>query len=275
MEMEKIIHNWNELSVEEKKEAEKQLKGNPGLNPSVVHPAAKFFEENRWVKIDKFIDQNMCNLLYHHIQLATQRLSYYEDNQIQTHNDIDGRFDDHQAPGDYSRYGDPIFDTLLNLSLEQMQTLTGKELVPTYSYNRLYTNGTELTPHKDRSSCEISTTLCLGYDVSNVDASVYPDWDWPMFIEELDGKKTPIHMKPGDMIIYRGCELKHWREPFWGKNHAQVFLHYNEKGGPFDIPFDCRPILGMTGDYRSKESMARQEPNLESKNKNISKKVIY
>ena len=102
---------------------------------SVVHPAAKFFEENRWVKIDKFIDQNMCNLLYHHIQLATQRLSYYEDNQIQTHNDIDGRFDDHQAPGDYSRYGDPIFDTLLNLSLEQMQTLTGKELVLTYSYN--------------------------------------------------------------------------------------------------------------------------------------------
>ena len=25
--------------------------------------------------------------------------------------------------------------------------------------------------HSDRSSCEISTTLCLGYDVSNVDAS--------------------------------------------------------------------------------------------------------
>ncbi len=47
MEMEKIIHNWNELSVDEKKQAEEQLKGNPGLNPSVVHPAAKFFEENR------------------------------------------------------------------------------------------------------------------------------------------------------------------------------------------------------------------------------------
>ena len=79
-----------------------------------------------------------------------------------------------------------------------------------------------------------------------------------MFIEELDGKKTPIHMKPGDMIIYRGCELKHWREPFWGKNHAQVFLHYNEKGGEYDIPFDGRPILGMTGDYRSKESIEKQ-----------------
>ena len=277
MEMEKIIHNWNELSVDEKKQAEEQLKGNPGLNPSVVHPAAKFFEENRWVKIDRFIDQNMCNLLYHHIQLAAQRLNYYEDNQIDTDDDIDGQFNDQQAPGDYSKYGDPIFDTLLNLSLEQMQTLTGKELVPTYSYNRLYTTGTELKKHKDRSSCEISTTLCLGYDVSNVDASVYPDWDWPMFIEELNGKEIPIHMKPGDMIIYRGCELEHWREPFWGKNHAQVFLHYNEKGGPFDIPFDGRPVLGMTGKYRSKESIAKQEPNevLEGKSTNTSKKIIY
>ena len=272
--MKKYIHNWDELTEEQKKNAEAQFKGNPALNANVVHPAAKFFEEHRWVKIDRFIDTNMANLLYHHVQLETARLNYYDENGIQYNKDIDGTFEDQQAPGDFSKYGDPIFDTLLSLSLEQVQTLTAKELVPTYSYHRLYTTGTELKRHSDRPSCEISTTLCLGYDVSNVDSSKYPDWDWPMFIKEKDGTEIPVHMKPGDMIIYRGCELEHWREPYWGKNHAQVFLHYNEKEGEYDIANDGRPLLGMRQEFRS-------QPDVEEKEKTAqvteikSKKIIY
>jgi hypothetical protein len=279
------IENWNELTKEQQESATEQLKGMSGLNPAVVHPAAKFFEEHRWVKIDKFVPIEMCNLLYHHIQLEATRLNYYEEHDIETDKDIDGTFTDSQAPGDFSKYGDPIFDTLLSLSLEQMQTLTGKDLVPTYSYHRLYTTGTELTKHSDRASCEISTTLCLGYDVSNIDASVYPDWDWPMFIEDKNGKEIPINMKPGDMIIYRGDELQHWREPFGGINHAQAFLHYNERDGKYNIPFDGRPYLGMPSKYRSSESLALQNQPFkiekkikeEETNKEFtkSKKIIY
>ena len=279
MDMKNIILNWDELTDLQKKDAEEKYKGTSGLNPAVVHPAAKFFEEHRWVKIDKFIDQNMANLLYHHVQLEAARLNYYDENDIPYSKEIDGEFTDHQAPGDFSKYGDPIMDTLLSLSLEQMQTLTGKELVPTYSYHRLYTKGTELKKHSDRPSCEISTTICLGYDVKNVDASTYPDWDWPMFIKEKNGTEIPIHMKPGDMIIYRGCELQHWREPLWGNNHAQVFLHYNEKGGQYDIPNDGRPLLGMPATYRDKTAVEKQEINntnvTENKVVNTSKKVIY
>ena len=36
----------------------------------------------------------------------------------------------------------------------------------------------------------------------------------------------------GDMIVYRGCEIEHWREKFEGNNHAQVFLHYNNVDNP-------------------------------------------
>ena len=54
-----------------------------------------------------------------------------------------------------------------------------------------------------------------------------------------------ITLYPGDMIIYRGCEIEHWREPFKGLNHAQVFFHYNEVGGQYDTPFDGRVNLGM------------------------------
>lgn len=47
------------------------------------------------------------------------------------------------------------------------------------------------------------------------------------------------------MIIYRGHDIDHWREPFMGRNHAQVFLHYNDENGPFAKKWDGRPILGI------------------------------
>ncbi len=276
--MKQYIKNWDELTEEQKETAKKQFKGNAGLNAAVVHPAAKFFEEHRWVKIDKFIDRNMANLLYHHVQLESARLGYFEDNNITADENIHGTFTDKQAPGDFSKYGDPIMDTLLSISLEQMETLTAIDLVPTYSYHRLYTQGTELKRHSDRPSCEISTTLCLGYDNSNIDASVYPDWSWPMFVKEKDGKEIAINMKPGDMIIYRGCELEHWREPLKATNHAQVFLHYNEKGGEYDIPYDSRPLLGLPGNFRNTDILDSNEKKLDNKQVDeqvAAKKVIY
>ena len=272
------IANWDNLSEDEKIKATNLLKGQAGLNPATVHPAAKFFEENGWVKIENYIDKNMANLLYHHVQLEASRLSYFEENTIEVDSEIHGTFTDPQAPGDFSKYGDPIFEALLSMGLEKMCELTGKDLVPTYSYHRLYTTGTELKRHKDRPSCEISTTLCLGYDNSNVDASKYPDWDWPMFVGPISGEEdtdgSPIHMKPGDMLIYRGDAVEHWREPLWGNNHAQVFLHYNEKDGQYNIPFDGRPLLGMPASFRSEEALDMNDKNKVTTEKD-NVKVIY
>jgi hypothetical protein len=58
-------------------------------------------------------------------------------------------------------------------------------------------------------------------------------------------------MKPGDMIIYRGCEVDHWREAFKGLNHAQMFMHYNDADGPYKGRYDGRPILGIPKHYQS------------------------
>ena len=199
------IANWDNLTEEQKNTALKLLEGQAGMNPAVVHPAAKFFEKNHWVKIDKFIDQNMANLLYHHVQLEAKRLNYLDE------------------------------------------------------------------------------TLGKGYDTSNVDSKKYPNWDWPMFVKETNGTEIPVHMKPGDMIIYRGCEVEHWREPFWGKNHAQVFLHYNEKEGQYNIPYDGRPVLGLPASFRAKDALLRNEsmsydekPNISNiSNNTVNKKIIY
>tara|TARA_R100001126_G_scaffold30079_1_gene16656 strand:- start:96 stop:509 length:414 start_codon:yes stop_codon:yes gene_type:complete len=128
---------------------------------------------------------------------------------------------------------------------------TGLNLVPTYSYARLYKKGDILHRHKDRPSCEISTTINLGGD------------PWPIFIDGtgadnvIDERKniikpnapegTKVLLEVGDMLVYSGCELEHWREPFEGNVCGQVFLHYNHVNGPFAEKnrFDKRPMLGV------------------------------
>ena len=60
-------------------------------------------------------------------------------------------------------------------------------------------------------------------------------------------KGTKVLLNVGDMLVYSGCELEHWREPFKGNTCGQVFLHYNHVNGPFadTNKFDGRPLLGL------------------------------
>ena len=142
-------------------------------------------------------------------------------------------------------------ETLLMFMIPIMKAKTGMELLPTYSYTRLYEKGNILKRHKDRPSCEISTTLHLGGD------------EWPVFLDPTGAdniinerkniikpgapKGIRVDLKIGDMLIYSGCDLEHWREPFQGNACSQVFLHYNHATGPFATTnlFDKRPMLGF------------------------------
>lgn len=253
-----LIQNWDELNDEQKASATAMLKYVPEEHTKQTHPAAQFFEKNNWVKIDKFIDENTAKLFYHYVQLEVQRLNFIDEKygKGNYNQDVWGTFSDEHIIGDFSKYGDPLFDTLLDLSTEKVSELVGFDLTPNYTYHRFYTTGTDLFRHIDRSACEVSITMCLGYDISNVDGNVYPDYDWPMWVKCNDGTELPIHMKPGDMLIYRGDILEHWREPFIGLNHAQLFMHYNSKSA--DRPaYDSRPFLGLPSAFKTGESNIR------------------
>jgi len=60
-------------------------------------------------------------------------------------------------------------------------------------------------------------------------------------------RKLKVDLKKGDMLVYSGCELEHWRNKFKGKEHIQVFLHYNNRKTPGakENIFDKRPHLGL------------------------------
>ena len=209
----------------------------------MIYPPEQFKEQG-YIKVENFISKQMTDYFYTYIKQQALNTALLQEMYGQELWDkffplygSCGVFDDTQALGDYSRYGDPTFDALLGLKKNLVEQVTGLQLTPTYTYHRLYTTDTELVRHKDRPSCEISTTLCIGYD---------SDYNWPMFVTKEDGGQgEPIYLNPGDMIIYRGCELEHWREPFKGLNHAQVFLHYNETNGENNNLFDGRANLGL------------------------------
>jgi len=187
---------------------------------------------NKYQVIKKAVSYELANFIFNYFLLKKDAVEFMYNNNIHAQSFILGTWEkaDEQIPNTYACYGDFVMDTLLVKVLPKMQQETGLNLIPTYSYARAYKKGDELKKHKDRPSCEISTTINLGGD------------PWPIFIEG-----TKILLEVGDMLVYSGCELEHWREPFEGNICGQVFLHYNHIDGQFaeKNKFDGRPMLGL------------------------------
>ena len=201
--------------------------------------------------IKKALSYELANFIYNYFLLKRDAVNFMYQKNIHSQSSILGVWSDKQVQNTFSCYGDFVMDTLLMKMLPVMKKETGLNLIPTYSYDRAYKKGDKLRRHKDRPSCEISTTLNLGGN------------PWPIFIDptgsnnvideykEIHKPNAPkgekVLLDVGDMLEYSGCELEHWREPFDGDICGQVFLHYNHLNGPFAEKniFDGRPMLGL------------------------------
>jgi hypothetical protein len=163
---------------------------------------------------------------------------FYDERYISPYNSDWGVWNDDQIPETYSHYSDIAMETLLQKLRPSIEKETGLKLNETYSYARIYKKDDVLVRHKDRYSCEVSATLNLGGD------------SWPIYLEpsgELGKEGVKVDLEPGDMLIYKGCEVEHWREPFEGENCGQVFLHYNNASNEKaeENKYDGRPFLGL------------------------------
>ena len=188
------------------------------------------FKQKKYQVIKNAISYDLANFIFNYQLLRRDAVNFMYENNITADNGHYGTWKDQQVPNVYSEYSDHVMETLLMKVLPIMKEETGLELIPTYSYMRVYEKGSILKKHKDRPSCEISTTLHLGGD------------PWSIFIDN-----TEINLGIGDMLVYSGCDLEHWREKFEGNICGQVFLHYNHVNGPFADKnvFDERPMLGL------------------------------
>tara|TARA_B110000977_G_C10818354_1_gene393170 strand:- start:57 stop:698 length:642 start_codon:yes stop_codon:yes gene_type:complete len=206
---------------------------------------------NKYQVIKNAIGYDLANFIFNYFLLKRDAVKYMYDNNITYDNGMLGTWTDQQIPNTYSHYADHVMETLLMKTLPVMQKETGLELVPTYSYVRAYKKGDILKRHKDRPSCEISTTIHLGGDQWSIfidptgSNNVIDEYKNIMKPDAPQGVKVDLDV--GDMLVYSGCELEHWREQFQGNVCVQVFLHYNHVNGQFaeKNKFDKRPMLGI------------------------------
>ena len=210
------------------------------------------FKTKKYQVIRGALSKELANFIFNYMMLQRDAVDFMvKNNKVNPANPFIGTRTDQQVPGCYTKYADWVMETLLMFMIPVMKAKTGLELIPTYTYTRLYEKGNILRRHKDRPSCEISTTLHLGGD------------EWPIFLDPSGQnfvvdeyknihkagapKGVRVDLKVGDMLIYSGCDLEHWREPFEGNVCSQVFLHYNHANGPFAKTnlLDGRPLLGV------------------------------
>jgi len=189
--------------------------------------------------IKQAISQELAEFVYSYFLNKRKVARYlFDARYISPFTDYWGVWSDEQIPETYSHYADIAMETLLVKLKPLMEKESGLKLNETYSYARIYKKGDELKRHKDRYSCEVSTTLNLGGD------------EWPIYLEPSgeEGKEgTKVILNQGDMLVYKGCDVEHWRESFEGENCGQVFLHYNDASDEKaeQNKYDGRPCLGL------------------------------
>ena len=210
------------------------------------------FKDKKYLVIKKAISFELANFAFNYLLLKRDAVKWMQDtNYISKFTPGFGTWEDKQVPNTYSIYGDCFMETLMMKVLPVMQEHTEMTLIPCYTYSRIYKKGDILKLHKDSPSCEISTTLHLGGEPWTIfldpTGANYVIDEYKQIHKPNAPQGIPITLEVGDMLVYSGCELEHWREPFEGEHCAQVFLHYNNIDGPFGTQnkFDKRPLLGI------------------------------
>ena len=210
------------------------------------------FKNKKYTIIKNVISKELADFIYQYILLKRKvARTMFDNNYISQFTEYFGVWNDKQVPETYSHYSDIVMETLLIKVQPIMEKETGLNLIPNYSYTRIYKKGDVLNRHKDRFSCEISTTMHLGGGC------------WPIFLEpdaslggvdEKTGNYKPskskgvkVLLQPGDMLVYRGNELEHWRNELTFNDCGQVFLHYNnaDTKGAKENTYDGRIHLGL------------------------------
>jgi len=101
-----------------------------------------------------------------------------------------------------------------------LDRIAGEPIKPSYTYVSAYRAGAMLRAHVDRKQCEF--TLSLVIDGEDAECSS----PWPLWLNASQGK-VALTQRTGDGVLFRGCELPHWREPSATPRDSTILLfHY-------------------------------------------------
>lgn len=194
----------------------------------------EFFDENGYFPVNSLCDAS--NLSYPPPE--KRGLIHYSKKSPNVYTELD---DDSMVPGCISTYFNPRYKGLHQKIKPFVEEVIGRKLHCTYFFDRFYFAGQKLPKHVDRDSCEISVTMHIS---SNLEGDYK---EWPIWVrtphvyedEKKDkilkcGEDTSVILEPGDALIYKACEVMHWRDPLVvpiiGDQkkyyYHQIFFHY-------------------------------------------------
>ena len=129
-----------------------------------------------------------------------------------------------------------------------ISNLLGRELLPTYSYFRIYRQSDICRVHSDRPSSEHGLSLTLAYSDDKI-------WDLQVGRERTESlyplaedfgtmDYASIGMEVGDAVIYQASHYAHGRiTPNPNAWSAHLFMFYVDRDGPYrEHAFDEVPI---------------------------------
>lgn len=217
---------------------EMQLVFQERKNTGTAWTKNEFFENNGYLVIKDLWDPEE---LYHPLPEQRGQMNYWGKKLDQfTYQELEM-----QVEGSLARYWHPQYRQIHSGIRMKLEEKLGRKLYNTYYYDRFYFPGQELTRHADRDACEISVTVHISTNLEE---------EWPIWIKTPDtyadekktyilvpGENRSVVLKPGDGMVYKGCERPHWRDPmpteyektWYGKKvkkeglyYHQIFFHY-------------------------------------------------
>lgn len=197
------------------------------------------FAEDQVIKLrDSLNNEGYCqvNNIFHpqlieYLKISSQMLEFEA---IEEFNEIVKTTNQHSI----SKYASTIGENLLIYLTPIYSQISDKNLIPTYSFFRKYSQTNILKKHQDRSSCQYSATI-------QIDSS--KDESWPIWVQNKNGQDIECNSKIGDAVFYKGCEVLHWREELKYEYSSHLFLHWVDGDDPNYKEFwwDGRERLGI------------------------------
>ena len=206
------------------------------------------FVKNRYVVLRNFIPKDIINMTLDTWKTAEHRKDVHDSIFRRETKDITFNSPKNSIGKSYGAYCSPWGVALNRYLCDKLIGVLDIDLRETYSYTRKYERGAYLSSHRDRPACEISTTVCLDYQTDDgkpwviwvdnsknwVDHDVtYTMQEQTQGIPNRQRESTPISLEVGDVLVYQGPNVAHWRDYLIGDYSYHIFCHFFNAEGMF------------------------------------------
>ena len=206
------------------------------------HEHSTTIEKDFYKEIKGVISKEMCRVAAREFEMVRDLNLYTAENPNLILTKGDG-----MANNSFCWYSPLVFESLSDTIIKDaIEKEIGEAVYPTYTYARIYYKGSKMDRHIDRGSSEISASLCIKVD---------PNYPWHLGVKTLENKEKYIVQEPGDIVIYKGDKLEHWRDTYEGTEQINAFFFFVKANSPRGVlKYDTRPLLGMDTGSRKWDS---------------------